>query len=131
MIIFLAILSSMLVFSLMLSDVDGKTYEYGMLRALGFKKPYLVSMISISSFSFSIPGMLGGIFVAFIMNVGLRLAIFEEAKNHMGYDLSTSALVLGISFGILMPFLANYIPIKSALDQNLRTSLDLNRRKED
>ena len=115
----------------MLSDVDGKTYEYGMLRALGFKKPYLVSMISISSFSFSIPGMLGGIFVAFIMNVGLRLAIFEEAKNHMGYDLSTSALVLGISFGILMPFLANYIPIKSALDQNLRTSLDLNRRKED
>jgi len=35
-IIFLIILSSMLVFSLMLSDVDGKTYEYGMLRALGF-----------------------------------------------------------------------------------------------
>lgn len=71
-IIFLVILSSMLVFSLMLSDVDGKTYEYGMLRALGFKKGYLVAMITISSFSFSIPGCLGGICVAFVINVGLR-----------------------------------------------------------
>ena len=49
-IIFLVILVSMLVFSLMLSDVDGKTYEYGMLRALGFKKPYLMAMITINSF---------------------------------------------------------------------------------
>ena len=66
----------MLVFSLMLSDVDSKTYEYGMLRALGFKKSYLVSMISISSFTFSIPGMVAGIFVAFILNVLLRQEIY-------------------------------------------------------
>ena len=121
----------MLVFSLMLSDVDGKTYEYGMLRALGFKKPYLVTMISLSSFSFSIPGMLCGVCVAFIMNVGLREAIFLESSNSMDYALTSSSLALGISFGIIMPFLANYLPIKSALDQNLRTSLDLNKRSED
>ena len=36
-IVFLAMLSAMLLYSLMLSDVDSKTYEYGMLRALGFK----------------------------------------------------------------------------------------------
>ena len=72
----LAILGSVLVVSLMLSDVDGKTYEYGMLRALGFKKSYLVTMITISSFFFSIPGTICGIVVAFIMNIGLREAIF-------------------------------------------------------
>jgi ABC-type antimicrobial peptide transport system permease subunit len=44
---FLAILSSQLLYSLMLSDVDTKTYEYGMLRALGFKSSHLVSMITI------------------------------------------------------------------------------------
>ena len=130
-IVFLGILSSMLVYSLMLSDVDGKTYEYGMLRALGFKKPYLVSMISISSFSFSVPGMVAGILVAYIINIALRQAIFLESKNSMGYDLSISAYALGFSFGILMPFWANYVPIKSALDQNLRTSLDLNQRSDD
>lgn len=41
-IIFLAILSTMLIYSLMLQDVSSKTYEYGMLRALGFKKFYLI-----------------------------------------------------------------------------------------
>lgn len=35
-IIFLVILSSMMVITLMLADVDGKTYEYGMLRVFGF-----------------------------------------------------------------------------------------------
>jgi hypothetical protein len=33
---FLAILCIQLNYSLMLSDVDAKTYEFGMLRALGF-----------------------------------------------------------------------------------------------
>jgi len=46
-IFFLAILSSQLLYSLMLSDVDTKTYEYGMLRALGFKSSHLVGMITL------------------------------------------------------------------------------------
>ena len=119
-IIFLAIIASMLVFSLMLSDVDAKTYEYGMLRALGFKKPYLVTMISINSFTFSIPGMIAGILVAFIMNVVLREAIFMEAWNHLDYELSALAVGIGLAFGIIVPFLANYMPIKSTMAQNLR-----------
>ena len=44
-IIFLGILSAMLLYSLMLSDVDSKTYDYAMLRALGFRKRMLVVMI--------------------------------------------------------------------------------------
>ena len=34
----LLILSILLIYSLMISNVDEKTYEFGMLRALGFKK---------------------------------------------------------------------------------------------
>ena len=33
---FLGVLSAMLIYSLMLSDVEERTYEFGMLRALGF-----------------------------------------------------------------------------------------------
>ena len=33
---FLAILSTQLIYSLMLSDVEQKTFEFGMLRALGY-----------------------------------------------------------------------------------------------
>jgi hypothetical protein len=35
---FLGILSIQLVYSLMLSDIEEKTYTYGMIRAMGLKK---------------------------------------------------------------------------------------------
>jgi ABC-type antimicrobial peptide transport system permease subunit len=44
---FLAILSIQLIYSLMIADVDEKTYQYGMLRALGFHKNGLISLISL------------------------------------------------------------------------------------
>lgn len=78
---FLAILSSQLIYSLMLSDVEQKTYEYGMLRALGFKSSHLISMISIQSFFFSIPGVVLGIAVAFVTNVLLRYIMYVFAQN--------------------------------------------------
>ena len=101
----------MLVLSLMLADVDGKTYEYGMLRALGFMKRHLMAMITINSLFFSVPGLFIGMLVAFIMNVGVRENIFLESKNTLSYDLTPSAIALGVSFGFLVPLLANYLPI--------------------
>ena len=56
-IIFLGILSAMLLYSLMLSDVDSKTYDYAMLRALGFRKRMLIVLIIEQSLGFAIPGL--------------------------------------------------------------------------
>ena len=120
----------MLVLSLMIADVDGKTYEYGMLRALGFKKSYLMSMITLNSLSFSVPGLLYGIFMAFILNVMLREIIFYESENAASYILDPLAIIIGVSFGFLMPLFANYYPIKSAMGKTLRDSLDLNKRTQ-
>ena len=109
----------------MLSDVDEKTYQYGMLRALGFRNKNLVSLISMQAFSFSIPALLGGILVAYFLNIVVRSLIFMFAKNTTDYALSSSALLLGILLGILLPLVANLLPIKRALSKNLRESLDL------
>ena len=76
---FLSILSIQLIYSLMLSDVDEKTYQYGMLRALRFRNKNLITLISLQSFSFSIPGLLGGLLVAYFMNVIARSLIFTYA----------------------------------------------------
>lgn len=54
-----------------------------------------------------------------------------QAKNEMSYELSAFAISLGLICGILMPFIANYLPIKSALSKNLRSSLDLSRSSND
>ena len=112
----------------MLSDVDTKTYEYGMLRALGFKSSHLVFMITIQSFFYSIPGICLGVSVALVTNVLLRYFIFVFAENTAGFSLSATSLWIGITFGIIMPLLAILLPIQQALGKNLRTSLDLNHR---
>ena len=121
----------MLLYSLMLSDVDEKTYEYGMLRALGFKKEHLVRVITMKSMAFAIPGLIAGVFVAFILNIGLREVIFLKASNVSNYQLTALSIVIGVLFGLIMPLISNYFPIQSALGKNLRSSLDLNRRSKD
>ena len=121
----------MLLYSLMLSDVDAKTYEYGMLRALGFKKKHVIGVITLKSVSFSLSGMTFGIFVAFVLNIGLRMAIFLQAENYWVYELTASSIVLGVVFGLSMPIISNYFPIQAAMGKNLRQSLDLNRRNKE
>ena len=126
-VIFLAILSTMLIYSLMLQDVSSKTYEYGMLRALGFKKVHLVGVISIKSLGFSIPGLILGILIASLLNICLREIIFIESLNALDYTLTPSSAIIGITFGLLTPLFANYWPIKSSMSYNLRNSLDMSR----
>jgi hypothetical protein len=46
-IIFLGVLVAQLLYSLILADVDTKTYTFGMLRALGMRKERLVALITI------------------------------------------------------------------------------------
>lgn len=125
---FLAILTSQLLYSLTLGDVETKTYEYGMLRALGFKSTHLMSMITLQSFFFSFPGVVAGIAVALTFNVLIRFMIYALTGNAAGFGLSTMSLVIGISFGIIMPLISILLPIQAALGKNLRSSLDLNHR---
>lgn len=43
--ILLVMLAILLIYSLMISDIEEKTYEFGMLRALGFLKTNLMHLI--------------------------------------------------------------------------------------
>jgi len=109
----------------MLSDVDNKTYEFGMLRALGFKQNSLVTLISMQSIFFSVPGLCGGLLVAYFLNIVVRYIIFSFSANSTNYQLSTTAVIIGICMGLFIPFFSNIIPIQRALGKNLRDSLDL------
>lgn len=122
---FLAILSIQLIYSLMLSDVEEKTYQYGMLRALGFRNKNLIGLISLQSFSFSVPGLIGGLVVAYFLNVIARAIIFSYAENTTNYNLSLGAIILGVCLGTLLPLISNILPIQRALSKNLRESLDM------
>ena len=117
-----------MLYSLTISDVETKTYEYGMLRALGFKSSHLIAMITLQSFLYSVPGVIAGIAVALTFNVIIRFMIFYMAGNAVEFGLTTTALCIGVCFGFFMPLISIYFPIKAALGKNLKDSLDLTRR---
>lgn len=56
----------------MMSDIEDKTYEFGMLRALGFSKTNIIITITYQAVMFIIPGLSAGIVMAWILNFGLR-----------------------------------------------------------
>jgi ABC-type antimicrobial peptide transport system permease subunit len=84
-IIFLGVLASQLLYSLMLSDVDAKTYSFGMLRSLGMRKQRLIGLITIQSLFYAIPGLFGGLICAYVLNVACRYAMFTISFNATSY----------------------------------------------
>lgn len=127
--VFLGIISMQLIYSLMMSDIEDKTYEFGMLRALGFSKTNIIITILYQAVLFIIPGLSAGIVMAWILNVMLRHQVFTITKNYSSYNLSHNAVVIGLCLGIIIPLISNLFPIRRSLGKNLRNSLDLNHRK--
>jgi len=123
--VFLFILSVMLIYSLMLADVEEKTYEFGMLRALGLEHQSLLVYLLLYGLSFAIPGVLIGLLVAYFLNNCTAYFMGSYTGLDVEFALNPWAAFLGVVVGLVMPLLAIYVPIKRALTQNLRDSLDL------
>jgi hypothetical protein len=128
---FLALLSMQLIYSLMLSDVDDRTFEYGMLRALGFNTNNILVTVVIQSLAFAIPGVIMGMAAAAVLNAAARYVIFQLMQNELDYFLSRESVTVGLLVGFLIPMLSNILPIKQALGKNLRASLDNSRKKNE
>lgn len=115
----------MLIYSLMVSDIDEKTYEMAMLRALGLRTTSVVQMIFLQSLVFLIPGVIAGLAVSGIINVLIRYLCFSYTVSYTSYFLSTSALILGVVVGVSMPIVSNLLTVQKALGKKIRDSLDV------
>ena len=110
-VVFLGILCVQLIYSLMLSDVEEKTFEFGMLRALGFNTRNIMITIILQSFTFSVPGLLSELHVAATLNLVARKILYYVVQNESDYNLSPGSLWIGISLGLVLPLVSNIIPI--------------------
>ncbi|CAD8107345.1 unnamed protein product [Paramecium sonneborni] len=146
----LLMLSILLIYSLMIGDIEEKTYEFGMLRALGFKKSWLIVLlmlflrfvikfnnfiiikIKLKIFDMYkhqhlqvIPGLFLGLVSCYLINTLISMYIFDMSLLFTTYSIPSSALAFQISLGITMPIISNILPIKKALSKTLKDSLDL------
>lgn len=66
-IFFICFLSFILIFSLMQTDVEERKYEFAVLRTLGMRNRSLITLITIQSLLFSIPGIILGFSLMFVL----------------------------------------------------------------
>ena len=100
---FLAILSVQLIYSLLLSDVDEKTYEFGMLRALGFSKNNVLYTVLFQGTIFAIFGIILGEITAVIFTFGIRSEIYSLVENTSTYWVSPLVIFFSFFFRSLQP----------------------------
>ena len=88
MILVMFLLSIVVVYSLMISDVNEQTYQFAMMRALGFSKKHILVFIVLQSFSFAIPGLCLGLVIALLFNDAIRETFYVTMRYSGAYGLS-------------------------------------------
>jgi hypothetical protein len=120
----LSMLATILIYALLMADVEGKTFEYGMLRSLGLKKNSLVGLLLMQAALFSLPGVVLGLLVSVILYTPIEFVLSQIAGMPMSIHFEISVWILGIGLGLFLPFFGTFYPLRKALEQNLRDSLD-------
>jgi ABC-type antimicrobial peptide transport system permease subunit len=123
-IFFLFLIDGILIYSIMLNDVEERTYEFAMLRTLGFKNSSLVTLLVIQACFQSIPATAIGFMLLYIFTQGAQVALYLFLGVSVGVKLHWTMVVLGLITGIFVPMLSNIYPIKQALGTSLRNALD-------
>lgn len=126
--IVLAILSYILISSLMVFNIDEKNYEFGMLRALGYRRKNLIYMLLIQGTIFSVAGWTIGALTSYVASSLLKYYFYSQLRIKIGIVMTDLAWISSIFFGFLTPIVTNFYSIRKSLGKNLKDSLDLYRR---
>ena len=124
---FLFIIDSIVIYSMIMTDVEERTYEFAMLRCLGFKSSSLITLITVQSLLYAIPATALGFVLLYIFNSGAQLLLYMYFEISIQVYLQDSTFVLGFAIGVILPLMANILPIKQAMNHSLRDSLDRSR----
>ncbi len=111
-IFFLFLIDGILIYSIMLNDVEERTYEFAMLRTLGFKNSSLVTLLVIQACFQSIPATIIGFVLLYIFTQGAQVALYLFLGVSVGVKLHWTMVVLGVVTGVFVPMLSNIYPIK-------------------
>ena len=124
------ILSVLLIYSLLMIQVESKSFEFGVMRMVGLSKFGIINMILLQGFMFVVPSVIVGFGLSFPSLSILYQNLFDA---DMGVDTkpvpSSFAVLQAIIVGLVIPLLSSIVPIQNALSKSLNDSLDLQRSK--
>eukprot|EP00698_Gefionella_okellyi_P021274 TRINITY_DN6854_c0_g1_i1.p1 TRINITY_DN6854_c0_g1~~TRINITY_DN6854_c0_g1_i1.p1 ORF type:complete len:1082 (+),score=291.51 TRINITY_DN6854_c0_g1_i1:95-3340(+) len=124
-VIVLVFLGCVLIYSLQIGDVQEKTYEYGMLRALGMRHGMLITLLLFQALFYAVPGILASYIAIAVFNAVLSVMFAQATSNFVDFSVDSAAMGIGLAIGMAMPLMSNIFPIRRALSKTLRDSLDM------
>lgn len=125
----LVIISVLLIYSLLLQNIETKSFEIGVQRMVGLSKKGLIFMVMVQSCLFVLPAVLMGFIVSMPCLRVFSYVMYQKLNLEVSPMLTTNAIVQALFIGIVIPMLSSVIPIQVALRKNLNDALDYQRSK--
>jgi len=119
------ILSTILIYNLLMVTLETKTFEFGVIRMIGLSKPGLAKLILIQALSFVIPGIILGIGVSIPLLMYAGNILESKIQVNIPIVPTGKALFWSIILGLIIPIISSYYPMKEALGKDLNLALDL------
>ncbi|KYQ91201.1 DUF214 family protein [Tieghemostelium lacteum] len=125
----LLFLSILLIYSLLMIDVETRSFEMGVMRMIGTTRSGIIQLMLFKAFSYSIPSWAIGLVCAQLFGFVVS-AIFKNITGvPIPTKLSPESVLLASLLGFLIPIAASILPIRNALGKNLHDSLDVKHSK--
>eukprot|EP00033_Pygsuia_biforma_P002404 GCRY01002662.1.p1 GENE.GCRY01002662.1~~GCRY01002662.1.p1 ORF type:complete len:716 (-),score=198.86 GCRY01002662.1:316-2358(-) len=123
-IIILVFLSIMMIYSLLLVNVETRRFELGAFRMLGLHKGGVALLTVIQAMYYAIPAVVFGLSFAQI----IYILLMDSLSGMLGVDLpsglSAEGIIIAVLLGIFIPLLASLLPVREALTVRLQDALD-------
>ena len=83
--------------------MDERNYEFAMLRTLGYMKKQLLSLLTLKTLIFSIPGTICGVLLMILFMTAVKITIYQITKFPISTGIDVFTISLSLTLGLLLP----------------------------
>lgn len=129
LLVILFTLATLLVYSLLMINVEQRTFELAVRRMLGTSLRELLGLLVFQALGYGVPSWVLGMVAAQLVVLGIMDALVSATGFDLSTILSGQAVLLGTLLGLLVPLVGSIGPIRTALGNSIREALDFSRAK--
>eukprot|EP01060_Flectonema_neradi_P010229 TRINITY_DN17355_c0_g1_i1.p1 TRINITY_DN17355_c0_g1~~TRINITY_DN17355_c0_g1_i1.p1 ORF type:complete len:1106 (+),score=147.38 TRINITY_DN17355_c0_g1_i1:33-3320(+) len=123
------VLSVILIYSLLMINVDTRTFELGVLRMVGMKRRDVIQLVLVQAMLYTIPAIITGMLAAYGTWIMLKGMLEDSLVLSLPSELSPLSVGVALLIGLTIPVIASIAPIVKAVSLSLQESLDTRRAK--
>lgn len=118
------LLSTMLLYSLLMISVETRTFEMGVYRMIGMSRFGIVWLLFTQAASFAVPSWVIGLIFSQGVTVPILDFLESEIQVPISKELTATSIIVATVLGLVIPMFAVILPIRIALAKNLHETLD-------